>query len=66
MGAFTSQAERDIWNTLFTPRTWIRLALTDTETEGEWLITFGPREGQLFWDHTGKQYGPGAAGSGWT
>ena len=26
----------------------------------------GPRKGQLFWDNTGKQYGPGAAGSGWS
>ena len=66
LGAFTSQEERDIWNTLFTSDTWVRLALTDAATEGKWLITAGPRKGQLFWDHTSKQYGPGAAGSGWS
>ena len=66
LGVFTSQEERDIWNTLYPGGTWIRLALTDAATEGKWLITAGPREGLLFWDHTGKQYGPGAAGSGWS
>ena len=64
LGAFTSDTEKDIYKALLpTTGTWIRLALTDAATEGKWLITAGPREGLLFWDHTGKQYGPGAAGS---
>ena len=66
LGTFTSQAERDIWNDFLSSSDWVRLALTDVATEGKWLITAGPREGLLFWDHTGKQYGPGAAGSGWS
>ena len=66
LGTFTSQAERDIWNDFLSSSDWVRLALTDAATEGKWLITAGPREGLLFWDHTGKQYGPGAAGSGWS
>ena len=46
----------------------IYLAVTDSATEGKWLITAGPRKGQLFWDHTAdpKEYGPGVRGSGWS
>ena len=67
LGVFTSDTERDIYNTLFSSRTWIRcLAITDTATEGKWLIAAGPRKGQLFWDHTTSKYGSGAAGSGWS
>ena len=46
----------------------IHLAVTDSATEGKWLIMSGPRKGQLFWDHTAdpKEYGYGARGSGWS
>ena len=46
----------------------IHLAVTDSATEGKWLIMAGPRKGQLFWDHTAdpKEYGYGARGSGWS
>ena len=68
LGAFTSDTERGIYKDLLpTEGTWVRLALTDAETEGKWLITAGPRKGLVFWDHRAnpKVYGPGAAGSGW-
>ena len=42
------------------------LAISDEATEGQWLVMSGPREGLLFWDHTNNQFGPGAAGSGWS
>ena len=66
LGTFTSQAEKDIWDTILADDIYVRLALTDTETEGKWLITAGPRKGQLFWDHVAGTFGPGAAGSGWS
>ena len=42
------------------------LAISDSVEEGKWLITAGPRKGQLFWDHSTTSYGPGAEGSGWS
>ena len=66
LGTFTSQAEKDIWDTILADDIYVRLGLTDTETEGKWLITAGPRKGQLFWDHVAGTFGPGAAGSGWS
>ena len=65
LGVFTSDAERDIYNALVPSSHYLYLGLTDTETEGKWVITAGPRKGQLFWDNTNNQFGLGAAGSGW-
>ena len=48
------------------PRLSIHLAISDSDTEGEWLITAGPRKGELFWDHANNRYGHGARGSGWS
>ena len=68
LGVFTSDAERDIYNALVPSSVYVRLAISDSDTEGKWVITAGPRKGQIFWDHTAnpKVYGPGAEGSGWT
>ena len=67
LGVFTSNTERDIYNALVPPNVYLRLAISDSDTEGKWVVTDGPRKGQLFWDHTSnpKVYGPGAAGSDW-
>ena len=35
LGTFTSDAEKDIWNTILANNIYVRLALTDTETEGK-------------------------------
>ena len=66
LGVPLSNAGKSIYAGLRKGGNDIRLALTDTETEGKWVITAGPRKGQLFWDHTTKKYGPGAQGSDWT
>ena len=42
------------------------VALSDEDTEGQWVIMAGPRQGQVLWDHSTTSYGPGAEGSGWT
>ena len=63
LGVYTSDTEKSIY-TGFNQNN-IFLAITDSATEGKWLVTAGPRKGQLFWDNTNNQFGPGAAGSGW-
>ena len=65
LGVFTSDTGRDIYNTLVPFDVYLRLAISDSATEGKWLVTDGPRKGQLFWDNTNNQFGPGAAGSSW-
>ena len=65
LGVFTSDTERDIYNAFVSSVDPLRLAISDSDTEGKWVITAGPRKGQIFWDHTTKKYGPGAAGSDW-
>ena len=42
------------------------VGLSDEDTEGQWVIMAGPRQGQVLWDHSTTSYGPGAEGSGWT
>ena len=64
LGVYTSDTEKSIY-TGFNQNN-IFLAISDEETEGKWLVTSGPRKGQLFWDDTNNQFGPGAAGSGWS
>ena len=64
LGVPTSNAGKIIYTDLF-PVGRVHLALTDSVEEGKWVIAAGPRKGQLFWDHTQKRYGPGAAGSVW-
>ena len=44
----------------------MHLAITDVATEGKWVISAGPRKGQVLWDHTASKYGPGAIDSGWS
>ena len=69
LGLPTSDAEKIIYRSIMQFSSYgIHLAISDSLEEGKWLITAGPREGQLFWDHTAnpKVYGPGAAGSGWS
>ena len=34
------------------PTIHLHLAISDSVEEGKWLITAGPRKGQLFWDHS--------------
>ena len=63
LGVPTSDAEKSVYED-FSAR--IHLAISDEATEGQWLVTAGPRKGLLFWDHTNNQFGPGAAGSGWS
>ena len=63
LGVYTSDTEKSIYTDFNQDN--IFLAITDSATEGQWVVTSGPREGQLFWDHTNNQFGPGAAGSGW-
>ena len=66
LGVFTSDTGRDIYNAFVSSSVSLRLAISDSVTEGKWLVTDGPRKGQLFWDHTTSKYGSGAAGSGWS
>ena len=65
LGVHTSNAERDIYKTL--RRSDIHLAISDTAEEGKWVITSGPRKGQVLWNHAANPqvYGPGASGSPW-
>ena len=42
----------------------VHVGLSDEDTEGQWVIMAGPRQGQVFWDHSTTSYGPGAEGSG--
>ena len=42
----------------------VLVGLSDMETEGQWVIMAGPRQGQVLWDHSTTSYGPGAEGSG--
>ena len=70
MGVPTSDAEKTIYQDMITRD--IHLAISDDgsagTTEGMWVVTDGPRKGQLFWNHVAnpKVYGPGADGSGWS
>ena len=70
LGAPTSSPEKSIYKKILPPYSSVFLAISDDRsvgtTEGKWVITAGPRKGQLFWDHTTKKYGPGAEGSGWS
>ena len=65
LGVYTSNAERDVYKNLMTSQ--MHLAITDVSTEGKWVITAGPRQDQVLWDHTlsPKAFGPGADGSNW-
>ena len=70
LGVFTSNAERNIYKAL---RQYdMHLAISDDTqlgtTEGKWVITAGPRQDQVLWDHTlnPKAFGSGASGSGWS
>ena len=66
LGVFTSEAEKTIYKALW--KADMHVAITDVTTEGKWVITAGPRQGQVLWDHTlsPKAFGPGAEGSGWS
>ena len=66
LGVFTSEAEKTIYKALWQAR--MHVGITDVATEGKWVITAGPRQGQVLWDHTlsPKAFGPGAEGSGWS
>ena len=63
LGVHASNAESNIYKSLWKRTT--HLAISDSVTEGKWLVTYGPRKGLLFWDHPRSKYGPGAEGSGW-
>ena len=71
LGVPASDAEKTIYANLV-PSGYIHLAISDDgsagTTEGMWVVTDGPRKGQLFWNHVAnpKVYGPGADGSGWS
>ena len=64
LGVPTFNAEKSVYED-FSPGS-VHLAISDSATEGQWLVTAGPRKGLLFWDNTNDQFGPGAAGSGWS
>ena len=64
LGVFTSEAEKTIYKALW--KADMHVAITDVTTEGKWVITAGPRQGQVLWDHTATKFGPGAEGSGWS
>ena len=66
LGVPTSDTEKTIYRDLSTQD--IHLAISDDATEGMWVVTDGPRKGQLFWNHVEnpKVYGPGADGSDWS
>ena len=65
LGMYTSNAEKNVYvayvNRL---RQDILLALRDPGGRGRWVITAGPRQGQVVWTERGRggSYGPGAAG----
>ena len=63
LGMYTSNAEKNVYAN--SAKADILLALRDRG--GRWVITAGPRQGQVFWTEKGSggSYGPGAAGSGW-
>ena len=63
LGVYLSDAERAVYVDI--RRGNIHLAISDEATEGTWVITSGPREGEVLWDHSGSKYGPGARGSDW-
>ena len=65
LGVYTSDTEKSIYKEILPLYSSVFLAITDSAAEGKWLVTAGPRKGQLFWDNTNNQFGPGAAGSGW-
>ena len=63
LGVYTSDTEKSIYtgfgqNDIF-------LALSDDTTEGEWVITSGPRAGELLWDRGASRFGSGAQDPGW-
>ena len=62
LGLPLSNAGRSIYAGLRTSD--IHLAISDSVAEGKWLITAGPREGQLFWDHTSMSPGQARSWSG--
>ena len=64
LGVYTSDTEKSIY-TGFNQNN-IFLAISDVATEGEWVITSGPRAGELFWDHGASRFGSGAQDPGWT
>ena len=70
LGVHTSDAEKAIYEALRTQD--MHLAISDDTqagtTEGKWVITSGPRKGQVLWNHAAspQAYGPGASGSGWS
>ena len=66
LGVPTSSPEKSTYKEIVQQYSSVFLAISDATTEGKWLVTAGPRKGQLFWDHTTTQFGPGAAGSGWS
>ena len=70
LGVPTSSPEKSIYKEILPRFSSVFLAISDDPsvgtTEGKWVITAGPRKGQLFWDEASKKYGPGAAGSGWS
>ena len=62
LGVFTSNAERAIYKDL--RRGDLHLGITDVATEGKWVITAGPRTGEVFWNHGTTSYG--ASITDWT
>ena len=68
LGVPLSSTAKDIYRNLKVQakKSFMHVAISDSITEGKWLMTDGPRKGQLFWDYTASKYGPGAEGSGWT
>ena len=63
LGVYLSDAERDVYVDI--RRGNIHLAVSDVTTEGTWVITSGPRAGEVLWEHSTQKYGSGARGSGW-
>ena len=63
LGVYLSDAERAVYVDI--RRGNIHLAVSDVTTEGTWVITSGPRAGEVLWEHSTQKYGSGARGSGW-
>ena len=63
LGVYLSDAERAVYVGI--GRDDIHLAVSDATTEGTWVITSGPRAGEVLWEHSTQKYGSGARGSGW-